>query len=55
VILGKYLTPKQAAEALSMSVRDVYHAVARGQLPAVRIGRRLRIKISDLEGMGTKS
>ena len=40
---------EEAAPILSMPVRSVWAAVRNGQLPAVRIGRRVRIAPTELE------
>jgi excisionase family DNA binding protein len=42
-------TAAQVGAHFVMSERAVYHAVARGTLPALRLGRRLRFRISDVE------
>lgn len=54
------LTVKETAEYLRIPVPTVYYLVQRGQLPAVQIGGRWRIKkdpldkeVLKLEGMGT--
>lgn len=45
-----YITRKQAAERLSVSVRVLDGLIARGQLPAYKIGSKLvRISEADLE------
>ena len=45
-----YITRKQAAERLSVSVRVLDGLIARGQLPAYKIGSKLvRIDERDLE------
>ena len=45
-----YITRKQAAERLSVSVRVLDGLIARGQLPAYKIGSKLvRINEADLE------
>ena len=49
--LGDYLTPEQAAEALSVHVQTVRAYVRSGKLPAVRLAgeRAIRIRRADLE------
>jgi excisionase family DNA binding protein len=49
--LGDYLTPEQAAEALSIHVQTVRAYVRSGKLPAVRLAgeRAIRIRRADLE------
>ena len=45
-----YITRKQAAERLSISVRVLDGLIARGQLPAYKVGSKLvRISEADLE------
>ena len=45
-----YITRKQAAERLSVSVRVLDGLIARGQLPAYKVGSKLvRISEADLE------
>lgn len=45
-----YITRKQAADRLSVSVRVLDGLIARGQLPAYKIGSKLvRISETDLE------
>ena len=45
-----YITRKQAAERLSVSVRVLDGLIARGQLPAYKIGSKLvRISEADIE------
>jgi excisionase family DNA binding protein len=45
----KLLTVAQAAEALNVSTKTVYRAIAAGELPVSRLGRAIRIALSDLE------
>ena len=52
-------TPEEVAEALACSKASVYAAIHRGDLPAVQLGRLLRIPVSGLEkwietGSGTR-
>lgn len=49
--LGDYLTPEQAAEALSIHVQTLRAYVRSGKLPAVRLAgeRAIRIRRADLE------
>jgi excisionase family DNA binding protein len=42
------LTPKEAAESLSVCERTLYGLTKAGQLPAVRIGRAVRYDVGDL-------
>lgn len=50
-----WITRKQAAERLSVSVRVLDGLIARGQLPAYKIGSKLvRISEADLERYMTR-
>lgn len=42
------LTPKEAAQSLSVSERTLYSLTKAGELPAVRIGRAVRYAVADL-------
>ncbi len=44
-----YLTPAEVAHLLACSDDTVHRAVARGDLPAVRYGRMVRIERAGLE------
>ena len=45
-----WLTPEQAARFLGLpSVRALYQAVRRGQIPVHRLGRRLRFRREELD------
>ncbi|MGL4511965.1 MAG: helix-turn-helix domain-containing protein [Lacipirellulaceae bacterium] len=43
------LTVRQAAERLSCSLASVYGAIERGELPAVRVGRRTGYRIDPCD------
>jgi len=43
------LTPRRAAEALSVCEKTLYNLTRRGELPAVKIGRAVRYALSDLQ------
>jgi len=45
----KLLNRKQAAEALSVSIRTLDELLSTGDLPAVRIGRSIRFRPSSLD------
>ncbi len=46
---GKYLTPEELAEILRLSKFTVYAMIKRGELPFVRIGRKLMMPASQLD------
>ena len=49
-IMNEWLTVEQAAEYLAFPSRAaVYQAVRRGQIPAYRIGKRLRFRRRELD------
>lgn len=43
------LTPKEVAERLAVSETTVHRLVARGELPAIRVGRQWRFAPADVE------
>jgi excisionase family DNA binding protein len=43
-----YLTVQEAASLLGVSARSVYGYIAKGQLPATRIGERMLVKAQDV-------
>ncbi|MBO8170506.1 MAG: helix-turn-helix domain-containing protein [Bacillaceae bacterium] len=47
--MEELLTPEEAAEILKISKYTIYEMVKRGELPATRIGRKIRIDPRDLE------
>ena len=47
----RFLTVQETAELLRLHRQTVYTMASRGQLPAVRIGRALRIHAGKLERM----
>lgn len=47
--LEEYATIQTVADALDVHYNTVYRAVRDGRLPCVRLGRAVRIKVSDLE------
>ena len=51
------LTVKETADCLRLPLSSVYYLVQRGQIPAIQIGGRLRIKKSSLDGhvLGAKT
>jgi excisionase family DNA binding protein len=50
----EYLTVKETAEHLKLNQQTVRNWIDQGRLPAVRIGRRVRIPRSDLERILTE-
>jgi excisionase family DNA binding protein len=46
---GEWLSARDAAEHLGMNLKAFYSAVERGQVPASRIGRRLRFSRNGLD------
>lgn len=46
---SQLLTVEQAAERLSVSVRNVRHQIYRRKIPVVKIGRLVRIDEGDLQ------
>ena len=47
--VDRLLSPEDVAQACRLSRRAVYRAIDRGELPAVRLCSRLRIRPDDLE------
>lgn len=45
----RLLTPKEAADFLSVSARTIKRLVSEGNLPAVRIRNSMRFRLQDLE------
>lgn len=46
----RLMSVKEASEVLAMSRFSVYELVRDGVLPAVRVGRRIRVVKSELDG-----
>ena len=40
----RFLTPLEVAETLKISRREVYYLISQREIPAVKIGRAIRIK-----------
>jgi excisionase family DNA binding protein len=51
----KLITIKSAAEQMSYRPHSLYTLIREGRLPAVKIGRSVRIRVTDLETMIEKS
>lgn len=47
--MEKLITAQEAAEQLGVTTRTLFTLRKRGELNAVKIGTRLRFKVSDLE------
>ena len=47
--LSRLLNAQDVATALNMGLSTVYLLVERGELPSIRIGRSVRIRLEDLE------
>lgn len=45
------MTMQEAAQLIGISVSAAYDAAARGEIPTVRIGRRVLVKRVELVGM----
>lgn len=43
------LTPKEVADKLKIAKNTVYELIKRGELPAYRVGRKIRIDLKDVE------
>jgi excisionase family DNA binding protein len=50
---NRALTVRIAARRLSLSEKSVYRAIARGDLPAIRVGRAVRVPEAALERLLT--
>lgn len=48
---SELLTPEEAADMLKLSKYTIYEMVKRGELPAVKVGRKVRINISDIDAL----
>jgi excisionase family DNA binding protein len=48
--VGPVLTVSEVADTLRVSSMTVYRLVKAGELPALRIGKNIRIRATDLEG-----
>jgi excisionase family DNA binding protein len=45
----KTLSVKEAAKVLGVGVNQAYEAIHRGEIPAVRIGKRILVPVAALE------
>ncbi len=48
---GEYLSPMQMGLTLDLCEETVYRLIARGELAAVRVGRRLRLPRNQLDSL----
>ena len=53
--VGPLLTPEHVAQLCGLSRRAVYDAIRRGELPAMRLCSRLRIRSEDLDAWLTSA
>lgn len=45
----RLLTAAEVADQLRVSTMTIYRLIRSGELPAVRVGRNYRVRVSDLE------
>jgi excisionase family DNA binding protein len=50
-VSGQYLSVSEVAELLAVDHKVIRRAIERGELPAIRIGRLLRVDPADLEAL----
>jgi excisionase family DNA binding protein len=50
--LPHFLTVEQAAEVLGLGRSNTYEAIKRGQVPAVKFGRKIRVPKAALLSLG---
>lgn len=48
------LTPEEVADILKITKNTVYELIKRGELPAYRVGRKLRVELGDVEAYKKK-
>ena len=46
---GEWLTTEQAGQRLGVTTRALYALIDRGELPAYRIGTRIRLRAADVQ------
>jgi excisionase family DNA binding protein len=46
---SEFLTKQQAGEYLSLSTKTIERLILRGEIPAYKVGRRIRIRRDELE------
>ena len=49
VSLSKLLRGKDVAEILNVSIPFAYRMMRRGDIPTIRLGRSVRVRVEDLE------
>jgi excisionase family DNA binding protein len=49
IFMKEIMTPREAAEYLSLNVRTIYHLANNGKLPGHKVGRRWRFKKDVLD------
>lgn len=50
----QFVTVRQAASLLSMGTRTIYKLIAAHELPAYRLHRMVRLKLTDIEALMTR-
>ncbi len=53
--MERYLTRREAGDHLRLNERTIDRMVVVGKLPALKIGRSVRFKLSDLEALASAS
>ena len=48
---ASYLSPDEVARLLRVDRKSVYAAIREGRLPALRVGRVLRVSVDDLQAL----
>ena len=49
-LVSKHYSPQEVAKLIGMSVRTILRWIKAGELPAVRVGRSLRVSDASLRG-----
>lgn len=49
--IGEYVTIQGAAEKLGMTFWQTYGFIKRNNVPTIRIGKAIMVKLSDLNGL----
>ena len=53
-IVNTYLSPDEVAAMLRVDRKSVYSAIRAGRLPALRVGRVLRVSVDDLQTLAVE-